>query len=85
MFDNSPTLHQGITVCEHAVRVEREHAFLLVLGDGFLEDPLKGLEVEKGVNVSVDEVYVGLRFAHWVLYDRNDDKNEPHAIVQCND
>jgi hypothetical protein len=49
--------------------VEGEHALILVFGNGFLKDPFEGLEVQEGVDVVVDELYVLLPAGDGVLDD----------------
>ena len=59
MLDNSPTQYNiNNTISKYCMRVEREHAFVFILRNGFLENSLEGLEVQQGIYVGVDEIYI---------------------------
>lgn len=67
------------------MRVEGEHALILILGNWLLKDALKRLEVEQGVDAIVDKINIGLPPAYRILDNGDDKENEPHIIIPCND
>jgi hypothetical protein len=64
--------------------MEREHALVLIMGNRFLKNPLKRLEVEQRVDIIVDKINISLPPAYRILDNRDDNKNEPHIIIPRN-
>jgi hypothetical protein len=67
------------------MRVEGEHTLVLILGNWFLQDSLKRLEVEEGVDAIIDKIDVSLPPAYRILDNGDDRENEPHIIIPGND
>ena len=64
------------------MRVEREHAFVFILRNGFLENSLEGLEVQQGIYVGVYEINIWLPSGCSKLNDANDCEYEPNVVIQ---
>ncbi len=67
------------------MRMEGEHALVLILGNWFLKDALKRLEVEEGVDAVIDKINVSLPPAYRILDNGDDKENEPYIIIPGND